>query len=453
MPDRRRQRQQRVRHDAGDNPNSVGASNREPEPQNNANTKPRNQKPAGSGVAYAEPKKYESVTVMPDKEVAEPQKYRRQGIFSNWSRYDDITTDEPEEGEDYQVGEDFSVILEQQANCTGGYLKLKGEASWDKDEASILTSHGLGALHVADLVAAVNTLPLYTQLNIPEESLPESVVRFYTQLAADNRKVYKPNKEYKDCSEINEKLIQSLLINESEPLNLVNEEPETPPATKNAVDVALSLTEAFAPEPGDVDLNTFLQEQSEEKDASPVHQPSQVNAGESYREQIPAKQINIPNKSRESTPVQQTNVPEKSREPTPVKQHTGLEKSGQSMTQKQVNEPEKSPVPAAGDVKSNKQQKLKGKIDPRKEKIPGTFDFGLSKVDTSINTKGKKDNKDKVPDAIDVSDPLKITDEVKEEVEGPSIDLDAPIEPTNPVIITETEKEDLEDWLDSVLDD
>lgn len=55
-----------------------------------------------------------TVTVMPDKEAAEPQKYRRQGIFNNWSRYDEITNNEPEEGEDYQVGEDFSVILEQQ---------------------------------------------------------------------------------------------------------------------------------------------------------------------------------------------------------------------------------------------------------------------------------------------------------------------------------------------------
>lgn len=60
------------------------------------------------------------------------------------------------------------------ANSGGGFLQLKGESSWEDDEASILTSHGLGVLHVADLVCAISTLPLYTQLNMPEESLPVS---------------------------------------------------------------------------------------------------------------------------------------------------------------------------------------------------------------------------------------------------------------------------------------
>lgn len=54
-------------------------------------------------------------------------------------------------------------------------MQLKGESRWDEAEMGILTSHGLGALRVADLVAAINTVPLYTQLNIPEESLPVSV--------------------------------------------------------------------------------------------------------------------------------------------------------------------------------------------------------------------------------------------------------------------------------------
>lgn len=49
---------------------------------------------------------------------------------------------------------------------------MKGEKMWDDTEISILTSHGLGALNVADLVAAFNTIPLHVQLNIPEEALP-----------------------------------------------------------------------------------------------------------------------------------------------------------------------------------------------------------------------------------------------------------------------------------------
>ena len=51
---------------------------------------------------------------MPDKEVVEPQKYHRPGVLSNWSRYEEISTDDIEEGEDYLLGEDFSLVLEQQ---------------------------------------------------------------------------------------------------------------------------------------------------------------------------------------------------------------------------------------------------------------------------------------------------------------------------------------------------
>lgn len=56
---------------------------------------------------------------MPDKEApSEPQKYRRREVISNWSRYEELPPDdEPEDGEDYMIGEDFSKILEQQGKC------------------------------------------------------------------------------------------------------------------------------------------------------------------------------------------------------------------------------------------------------------------------------------------------------------------------------------------------
>lgn len=58
---------------------------------------------------------------MPDKEVAEPQKYHRPGVLSNWSRYEEVPTDKIEEGEDYLIGEDFSFVLEQQGQNFIGY--------------------------------------------------------------------------------------------------------------------------------------------------------------------------------------------------------------------------------------------------------------------------------------------------------------------------------------------
>ena len=57
---------------------------------------------------------------------------------------------------------------------------LKGENLLDDNETNILKSHGLGALHVADLVAAINTIPLHTQLNVPESCLPVSYEFYFT---------------------------------------------------------------------------------------------------------------------------------------------------------------------------------------------------------------------------------------------------------------------------------
>lgn len=71
-----------------------------------------------------------------------------------------------------------SEYMEANTSCStansadGGFFKMKGEKMWDDTEISILTSHGLGALNVADLVAAFNTIPLHEKLNIPEEALP-----------------------------------------------------------------------------------------------------------------------------------------------------------------------------------------------------------------------------------------------------------------------------------------
>ncbi|XP_037795323.1 muscle M-line assembly protein unc-89-like isoform X2 [Penaeus monodon] len=296
MPDRRRQRHQRTRQDAGVRDDPVGASNRDevrPKAPPPEMTRPERQ--GGSGVSYAEPKEYEAVTIMPDKEApSEPQKYRRREVISNWSRYEELPPDdEPEDGEDYMIGEDFSKILEQQANSAdGGFFKMKGEKMWDDTEISILTSHGLGALNVADLVAAFNTIPLHVQLNIPEEALPKRVVKHYVNLAEDHLKLYKPSSGYADCMDINEKILQSLKISEDEPLTLVNDEAaDDRQGCKNAVDVALTLSSEFAPEPDDVDLDTLIREPSPEKRPSPVKEMKRrVKETTPVKEFSPAKE-------------------------------------------------------------------------------------------------------------------------------------------------------------------
>ena len=55
-------------------------------------------------------------------------------------------------------------------------MQLKGEISWGENDDQVLSNHGFGALKINDLISAINTIPLHTQLNIPEDSLQ---VRFY----------------------------------------------------------------------------------------------------------------------------------------------------------------------------------------------------------------------------------------------------------------------------------
>lgn len=433
MPDRRRQRQQRVRHDAGGSQNPVGASNREPEIEKTASSKPPRQ--ASSGVAFAEPKEYESVTIMPDKEVAEPQKYRRPGVLSNWSRYEEISDDVIEEGEDYLIGEDFSMVLEQQASSGGGYLQLKGESNWEEDESSILASHGLGVLHIADLVSAINTLPLYTQLNMPEESLPESILEFYTLLAEDNKKLYHPNSNnYNECLDVNQKIIQSLKINDSEPLDLITEEQDTNLSTRNAVDVALSLSKDFDQMPEDVDLATFIQEPVAERQPSPVKQSS------------PIKQ---PSPKKAPSSVEQPCAKERS----PVKQSTD--------EQPVVG----NTVPKSTSTK--KQPKTENENKPNiqsRDKSSTNFDFGLPKKTSQTANKPSDTDFDlskanPSSTSFDVKDILNIDgsaaqNEDEKSPEGPTVDLDATENKIKPVLlVSKTEAEDLEDWLDSMLDD
>ncbi|XP_045110510.1 protein piccolo-like isoform X2 [Portunus trituberculatus] len=545
MPDRRRQRQQRVRHDAGGTQNPVGASNREPEPEKPASGRPPRQ--ASSGVVYAEPKEYESVTIMPDKEVAEPQKYHRPGVLSNWSRYEEISTDDIEEGEDYLLGEDFSQVLEQQATSGGGYLQLKGESNWEENESSILASHGLGVLHIADLVSAINTLPLYTQLNMPEESLPESILEYYTHLAEDNKKLYHPNsKNYNECLDVNQKIIQSLKISDNEPLDLASEEPDNH-TTRSAVDVAMSLSKDFDQVPEDVDLAAFIQEPIAERQPSPVKQPSPLRQSSPQKILPPVKQPCIKEPSpvkqpcikepspvkqpcvkepsplkqpcvkepspvkqpcvkepsavkqpcvKEPSPVKQPCVKEPSpidqpfvREPSPVKQPAIKEpnpvkqpcvKESSLMKQPDIQEPSPVDKPYIKEPSSAKEpavekslpQRRKGRkqamTEPEnksstqsKDKGSIQFDFGLPKKSSKITNKPSESDVSKVKTSstpLDVKDILNVkvddSSTQDEDNKGPTVDLDAPEEKSKPVLlVSETEAENLEDWLDSMLDD
>lgn len=264
-------------------------------------------------------------------------------------------------------------------------------------------------------------------------------MEYYTQLAEDNRKVYQPNNSnYNDCLDINQKIIQSLKISDNEPLELSSEEHDTKQSTRNAVDVALSLSEALDQVPEDVDLSAFIQEPVIERQPSPVKQPS------------PARQ---PSPKKPIAPEVQ---PCTKKEPSPVKLPNASEHPCAQNTTSENKSLKKQPKTEPGNKTNAKS----------KEKTPPNFDFGLQKENLKTsNIKPGDSNLDipkvkapstsfDVKDILNVEGALADNENDDKSAGGPTVDLDAPEEKSKPVLlVSKTEAEDLEDWLDSMLDD
>ncbi|RXG73249.1 hypothetical protein Avbf_00713 [Armadillidium vulgare] len=382
-----------------------------------------------SNVAFQEEREYEPVMIMgsnqKDKKeetpsLPEPVKYRRSEVISNWLRYDDLPPEEEqlEDGEDYLMGEDFSHVLNSSMNnSTGGFLHLKGEMSWGTVDESHLETHGLGALKVADLIASLGTIPLYEQLKIPSESLPVFTVSCMKAAAEKNRSSYKPDQEYITDIEINEKILESLKLNESVPIRLNAEEPESN-ETHNTLDATLKFSSAFKPEPTDVDLDKFAREGTpdftqQEKTAIAESLPdggltnvatSNVNISEDKKK----NKEKAPNKPNTKAKVE---APEEAKKEAP--------KISNSKTESITNTPKQQQNKPQFNFGLAKANKFSKKIDPEKK----------SENETSPNN-------------------------VSHEKQTP-IDLNKPLNAPKqtPVLVKESEVENLEDWLDSVLDD
>ncbi|MPC37489.1 Serum response factor-binding protein 1 [Portunus trituberculatus] len=375
----------------------------------------------------------------------------------------------------------------------------------------------------------------------------ESILEYYTHLAEDNKKLYHPNsKNYNECLDVNQKIIQSLKISDNEPLDLASEEPDNH-TTRSAVDVAMSLSKDFDQVPEDVDLAAFIQEPIAERQPSPVKQPSPLRQSSPQKILPPVKQPCIKEPSpvkqpcikepspvkqpcvkepsplkqpcvkepspvkqpcvkepsavkqpcvKEPSPVKQPCVKEPSpidqpfvREPSPVKQPAIKEpnpvkqpcvKESSLMKQPDIQEPSPVDKPYIKEPSSAKEpavekslpQRRKGRkqamTEPEnksstqsKDKGSIQFDFGLPKKSSKITNKPSESDVSKVKTSstpLDVKDILNVkvddSSTQDEDNKGPTVDLDAPEEKSKPVLlVSETEAENLEDWLDSMLDD
>ena len=203
------------------------------------------------------------------------------------------------------------------------------------------------------------------------------------------------------------------------------------------------------------------------KEPSPVKQPA-------FKEPSPVKQPCV----EEPSPVQEPCVTEPSPvkepviiEPSPVRQPT-IKEPG-AVDEPCVKEPSPVKQPAVEHVaEKSLPQRRKGKRQPltepenkpstqSKDKGSTQFDFGLPKKSSKITNKPNESDMSKVKTSstpLDVKDILNVnvddSSTQDEDNKGPKVDLDAPEEKSKPVLlVTETEAENLEDWLDSMLDD
>lgn len=232
--------------------------------------------------------------------------------------------------------------------------------------------------------------------------------------AEKNRASYRPDQEYITDIEINEKILESLKITEDEPIRL-SAEPESN-ETHNTLDATLKFSSAFKPEPTDVDLDKFARESTPD-----ITQQEKSIITEPVSDDV------LPDAS---TSLNLSEDKKKNKEKTPNKSST--------KTKVEIPKEVKNEASKISDAKPESITNA-----PKEQENKPQFNFGLAKA----NKFSKKTDKDKKSDRTS-------PDNVSQPKQKP-IDLNKPLNTPKqaPVLVKESEVENLEDWLDSVLDD
>lgn len=143
-------------------------------------------KPAA--VAPSDPPQAEtSSPSTPPREPTEPTcdpQYRKRGITSNWSRYD-----EPVESEaDYnrKRGEDFDLLLSTSGGASA-HFRFKEQQDWQNEPAEISEFLSIDCDAIVD---ALQTIPVHTRLGLPEDIFPAKVVQEFNDEAAVCKEKY-----------------------------------------------------------------------------------------------------------------------------------------------------------------------------------------------------------------------------------------------------------------------
>ncbi|XP_018018521.1 uncharacterized protein LOC108675050 [Hyalella azteca] len=452
-------------------------------------------KSARRGVATVdEAQYYEPVTIMESKshkdddsvetsladELDEaPRKYKRRGIVSNWSRYDQPPSwdQDLDDGTDYLIGEDFSDVLANQSlgSGGGGHLRLRGEEGWDVAAGELDRSlPGLGALRVTDLANSLSTIPLTLQLGLDLNTVPEQLTDFYTKIADDNRRVFNPHSpsNYVEDADFVEEQIQKLRLTFFDE----NHDKKYVAVNKNARDNQLSVeieklaehqarpSEKFMDGAAidselstNFDFSKDFNEDVRERSASDSKVDLTAQMCQAFGFDI--KDVPDDDDFHEFVAQSEDSVTEINR--TSFEELNEFKDANKIIAQnsvtaasskvhKSIKNPRiQSLVDENSTSKSNDSEASSSTIKLDFSAGLQAFNFGVPKTTRSHSPNSIADKKLEDENGFCAKDVI-VVDSCAE----PVLDLDAPIVPTSTALVTTKEDtKELEDWLDSVLDD
>ncbi|XP_065281179.1 cell death regulator Aven [Dermacentor albipictus] len=144
----------------------------------------------------------------PIEPTCDPQ-FRKRGLTSNWSRYDEPVEVETEYNR--KRGEDFDLLLSASAGASA-HFRFKEQQDWQDEPAEL--SEFL-SIDCDTIVEALQTIPLHERLGLPEDIFPASVIQEFKDEAAACKEKYEAflrtgKRQTKTMPDVGESLKNSL---------------------------------------------------------------------------------------------------------------------------------------------------------------------------------------------------------------------------------------------------
>ncbi|XP_054264472.1 uncharacterized protein LOC128987575 [Macrosteles quadrilineatus] len=141
------------------------------------------------------------------------KKFAKRNISSNWHRYSAPQGPEDDSKEDVEAPADFSALI-QVPSSKGGHLQLKDEREWSS--ASNEQLGGYFALNMKQLSHSLQCIPLYEQLRLPKHMFTEDELKHFDNIASQARKTFNPD-AVEDPNDLVSRTLSNLIIDGEKP--------------------------------------------------------------------------------------------------------------------------------------------------------------------------------------------------------------------------------------------